>query len=123
MEVSSPRRMRLTSLSGLYVLKRASTSCSHAHTSATSARSSPAGRSSASSMLTAVPMTCSTWRTVRPQPCASSSAACSDSLYESVVNVAPETASTSSALSAFTADSLSFSIAGGLIVALLPAVG
>ena len=31
---SSRRWKRLTSLSGLYVLNRASTSCSHAHTSA-----------------------------------------------------------------------------------------
>lgn len=70
---SSPRPIRLTSLSGRNVLNNASTRCSQATTSAIGAVQSPGSRTS---MLKTVPMQCSTWtvRLTRGPPCRGRSA-------------------------------------------------
>ena len=57
--LSSPRISRLISLSGLYVLNRASTSCRPATTSWMTSSDTSGG---STTMLTVVPMTCSTQR-------------------------------------------------------------
>src|SRR6185312_955347 len=57
---TSPRSKRHTSLSGLYVLKRPSTSRIQAKTSSASSRRRAGGRSSARSRVIVVPMICST---------------------------------------------------------------